>query len=63
MFALADVATDSLDSANGLLHSRMYQPAQDRVTHANIHISPTPSPVKKKKLVQRYREIIKTLAS
>eukprot|EP00943_MAST-04B_sp_MAST-4B-sp1_P006038 g6038.t1 len=63
LFDLADVATDSFDSANGILHSRMYQPAQDRITHANVHISPTPSPVKKKKTVDRYRAIIKTLAS
>ena len=63
LFQLADVADDSLDNANSLLHTRMYQPAKERKTCKNIHISPTPSPVKKKKTVQRYRNIIKRLAN
>ena len=39
LFQLADVADDSLDNANSLLHTRMYQPAKERKTCENIHIS------------------------
>ena len=56
LFQLADVADDSLDNANSLLHTRMYQlHTKERKTCKNIHISPTPSPVRKKKTVQRYQ--------
>ena len=61
LFRLADVADDSYESANGLLRTRMYQPAKDRVTHKSTKISPTPSPEKRKRTLRRYRSLMKSL--
>lgn len=61
LFRLADVADDSYENANGLLRTRMYQPAEERVTHKSRKISPTPSPEKKKRTLKRYRSLMKSL--